>query len=251
MDRRVIATSKVRLRYEDKPEYGVKSSVPKVVMGRLDPKVNRFLKFRRDGWFQDVEFCDTKSKNTIPMTVTRGLQTIPRTLSAAMMLDSASEMDWHLVARPGRPFKIQVSRSGEKTEPVKPAGRSGKMSTHFIGATKVGKNQTQSSPQYYASVPRACFSILGTPEPSSVTWDNCGIYHKMVPCQDGVFGSRRITVLNTANGGRSYLAHFPERVRMYLYTGRDSRVEWYAASDGYGRWEIQIRPQKSASKKTA
>lgn len=110
------------------------------------------------------------------------------------------------------------------------------MSRRPVGTTIVKANMAYADRPsgVRTSIPGCCFLIMDVEKPDFIMWEKQGRYHRIIPCN---YHKGAVRVQINKNSHRTTI---PRDVADEMGVGPDTRLVWYAATDGKKHWEIQV-----------
>lgn len=243
MDRRPLVTSRIWQRKERKR--GLVTTLPMVVTSALRAAGTLYLSWPGSGRYRAFilsrERVAGSSKITLPSNKKAG---IPPEMAEDMGLGPGGRLDWMLAAIPGNGFQIHVRRHNGHRPAALPGGGPGVMPAQYLLSTRVGRFEDGRTYHVQVAIPKPCLRLLGAEEATHVRWTRNDHHCRMIPCGPSDEGARRITLARNGRGNTSNVAYIPRELEGFLYRGTDSAVDWHAAADGMGRWEVRVTPSK-------
>ena len=242
MDRRVIADSVVSYAMGTRPDFGLSTSIPSVIVRASQASGPLYAMLVRDGRHFTLRISEYKGfhswRSTFPG---RAKIRIPAEFAADLGVKRGDTLDWYFASKPGQPIKFQVSRGGSGRARKKIPGRcTGPVRTVPLALKQINTYDQRGSRYYQAVMPKPCLRLLGAEDADYARWLRTGRSYSMELCGADEDGARKITRSTNRSGATSCIIFFTNRVGEDLYGGKESYIRWLAAADGRGGWEIRV-----------
>ena len=260
VDRRPLATSLVHRNQPDTrhPRREPLTSLPWAALNITGVQRPRSATWTRTGqYYRVTPHAGRPAGSTRAYFVDNCVAAIPDMAARGLGVERGSRLGWY-VARTARGWEIHVRRAGPGWNTVQGArtggprggsrggshkGTGGISRRHLAEGNVIGFTRRGT---FYPKipVPRAFLDILGAAEDGHVRWARTGGYYNVMPCNPGDDGATRMcSKMYEGRAGRfrsCFNMYIPGEARNRFRRG--SRIRWYVAADGRGRWEVHVRP---------
>lgn len=241
MDRRPIAETRVA-ESPKHPNEAVRTVVPVPAAKVLGLQGIMYLSYLKRARYHDVT-ASRSGRGTRVSESNRWQMRMPRRVIDEMGAVHGDVITWYVACGPGGPVSVQIGRKSGRsaTRPRRPK-RNAKTSTKYLATTNVFKFSSGGSPHVQSNIPKQVLMLLGAADAGHIRWEDHRAYYVLEPCRRDADDARRITRTVNQKGYKSCVAYLPVQVARRLYAGRGTTIDWHAAADGTGGWEIRVRP---------
>ena len=242
---RPLATTMIHSANPGYPSHVLLTVIPRPVLSILGVRAPRSATWTKAGDSYRVVPSATRPKGAVPLQNTRThMAAIPWDIANELGLGDGAPLDWYVDAGGDRWTACVRGPQSKKPDgtPQGSGGWSGPVSRRPLGDTMM----TRYTYDHYgcvvvATAPRAALRLLGADGPGYVRWERDGHYHAVHICGPSHRDGRRITGGQRSDRGSGYSTRIPRRVADGISTKRKAILRWYAATDGRGRWGVQVR----------
>ena len=238
-------TTTITFAQPKEPAWGFVSKIPKIVATVTGVRGRLYSIFQPSGRYLDFGISPFRGRGAWACTLPgRADIRVPTKFAIKRGIRAGDKLDWILAAEPGRPLHIQAGRRADvkisKKRSRKP--RAGSSITGVPLGTRQIRSYVQRGSTYYQTImPKECLRVLCMEDATHAAWERSGTSYRMVLCEAGHPGARKITHMVNRYGTTSYVVFFPKEVGRRLYAGRNPMITWRALTDGHGWWEVRVR----------
>ena len=215
--------------------------IPSMLVKALGVDAKSHITWTGSGRYRRVTATDTPSGDSCGSLVRTEMRIrIPK--CAKLDVDEHDSLQWFIGAENGGKFGIYAAKKTGRPVAKKAPRRPGKFGTIRLATTTVSKINDKKWFHVQTAVPKVCIDVLDAAGTTHVKWEKAGSYYRMVPATGNVEDSRKLTRAFKRSGDFHFISYLPKDVASDLYVKKGSRVEWQAAADGQGNWEVMVGP---------
>ena len=252
IDRRQVATSRAYTVKSAQKNPTIRTVVPRPVLTILGGENEKLLAWIDAGDYFKLVTGKNNDENARRLcTVPTHLLSIPPPVVKKMGVGNRSILYWYVAAVNDDRLEIHVGNAGLKRQKSPNSNkkmerkRGIRMISRPLAVTTLHRYSYRKIPnQIRTSLPSACISILGLDAGDHLKWYKTRGRFRVVGTDPADRNSMRINsyAVTKDKHPSSFTVLLSRNASDCLYTGKGSRLQWYVAGDGMGRWEIKVMP---------
>lgn len=212
-------------------------TIPGSALMVLSVKKGDYVSWKYDGLACRIE-RSTKTDRSSRKLYAQNRTTVPNGIVRGLGLPDGGQVEWYLAALDGR-WAILAGRPDDSY-----AGTPRRISDGRFGlrAVKIAESNVlfskyKNGDAANTHIPPPCTKILGIRATSRVCWSQVGGVSIPRPC-----GRDERHSVGVQGREKSMVLSIPNRLRDRMRLSGGSTLNWYAAMDANGGWEVHVRP---------